>query len=513
MELINASGWAIDKDFPFVFYYIGQKPLKNGFCKETYAPFSWVRFNIETQELIAARDHIGQESFYYTYQKDRFIFGSTLPDILSNLEVRPLYNKYLFQDCFERRELHDLPLVEETYFKGIYRLKPGHYLTLKNNLFAQAPYWELPLEAEALNYKNEEDYLLHFTTLLDESVKNCTKSAKSIAAEFSGGLDSSMVFTSCRRLGLSPHLYTQTVPSNYPFTEEARNVQRIIEQYKYQAYHHYVDAEHFDPIDVLKNSARLYASPPPYLLGTLAHNLHQKIVTQGHDLLLSGHGGDDLISLIFPPPIAFPQRFKEDGLKGIRNDLRHIKNWKGKIKYAGKRLAYSHLETYQTLNFITRLFGLSPPNDYNCSCPHYYESLKHYEYHNVQGAYAHEFLMRIEYDSVIAKSMGFRYAYPLLYPPLMEFCFRLPLSQKINLLTTRWLARRYLAKEIPTFNFKTKGGSLVPNTMQKCRDYEKNGLFNEAFQDLPYSEYIDTINIGEKKLLLKMQAYILKYCL
>jgi len=140
----------------------------------------------------------------------------------------------------------------------------------------------------------------------------------------------------------------------------------------------------------------------------------------------------------------------------------------------------------------------------------YYPSFRQYEYNNVQGAFSHELLMRIEYDAVLSKSYDFRFAYPLLYPPLIEFCFRLPLHQKLNLYKTRWLARQYLSKEVPLMKFNTKGGSLAPNTMQKCRNYRDEGLFTESFQNLPFSEIINAETRPNQKLLLQINAYILK---
>lgn len=510
MKFINASGWTQEVHPDFLLYYVGEKPPRDNICKNFYHPFAWIKINTRQKKSLAARDHFGQEPFYYLYQDNEFIFGSTLPDILKLLEHKPPYTQHLIRDCFARKVFEDLPLSEETYFKGIYRLKPGHYLHIEEHSMRQAPYWELDHNADEIHYKNDETYVQHFASLLDESILSCTKNAKSIAAEFSGGVDSTLVFTACNRLGLNPHLYTQTIPHHYRITEEARNVQRVLEYYNYHTHHQNVDAANFEPLAVLEKIAVLYASPPPYLLGTLMHNLHQKIVSVGHDLLLSGHGGDELVSHIFAPPIAFPQRFKEDGFYGLWCDLKRIPSFKGKIKYASQRIAYSHRHPYHALTLLTRLLSQSEPHDYNYSHPLYYDNLRVYEQRNMQGEYAHEYLMRIEYDSVLAKSLGFRYAYPLLYPPLIEFCFRLPLSQKINLFSTRWLARRYLSQEIPSFNFKTKGGSLAPNTMQKCRDYERNGLFDKPFAELPYQDYIEKSKHAEEKLVLKMKAYMLK---
>ncbi len=130
----------------------------------------------------------------------------------------------------------------------------------------------------------------------------------------------------------------------------------------------------------------------------------------------------------------------------------------------------------------------------------------------MQGDLAHNMLMRVEYEAIIAKSMGFRFAYPLLYVPLVEFCFRLPLEQKLRLKTTRWLARQYLSKNIPGMRFKTKCGSLAPNTMQKCRDYAQQGLFEEPFKDLSFAKLIDKTSHLESKITLTNKCIYAKVC-
>ena len=53
---------------------------------------------------------------------------------------------------------------------------------------------------------------------------------------------------------------------------------------------------------------------------------------------------------------------------------------------------------------------------------------------------------RIEDSALIARHYGFKYKYPLLYPKLVEFCNRLPLSMKRQNGLARIMIRKYLAQ-------------------------------------------------------------------
>ncbi len=140
-------------------------------AQESYYPFAWLRIDKTTQEIFAARDHFGQEPFYYAVHNETLIFGSTIPNVLQYFEERPAFTGHLEQDCFLRDEQQDLPLVTETYYQIIYRVRPGHHLLIKPHCFPhQIPFWSLRDHKSILYYSDERDYLAHFTELLHEAV-------------------------------------------------------------------------------------------------------------------------------------------------------------------------------------------------------------------------------------------------------------------------------------------------------------------------------------------------------
>jgi hypothetical protein len=107
--------------------------------------------------------------------------------------------------------------------------------------------------------------------------------------------------------------------------------------------------------------------------------------------------------------------------------------------------------------------------------------------------------MRIEYSAVVARYMGFRYQYPLLYPPLVEFCFKLPPVQKRRQGQNRLLARRYLNNQLPSglFNMHKKCGDILPGTIPKCRHLYEKGKLDFQNQDLPYAEVYEYMQTNQ----------------
>lgn len=441
-SIINASHWERAEDHDFIEYKTGADP-------QLFQGFAWLRFNKHTKEITAARDHFGQEPFYYSRYNQHFIFGSSIPDIVSHFDAFPHFSSHLIRDCFLRYPADDPtddpPYSIETYHEGIFRLTPGHYLEITQGSIKERPFWKLDASKPKLFYSDSREYVKHFEHLLNEAIMVTTSGANHLALEFSGGIDSSMLFIASQKNELKPTLFTHIPPQKRPPTEEDHNVAYLVNQFDWKSKHIAVNAAQFEPISVFKRFAQIFAGPPPNLNCVLSNNLHQAILDRDHRFLISGYGGDDSVSLIFPEKIAYSA-----------------------------------------------------------------EALYNYEIDILQGKRSHEMRMRLEYAAVAAKSVGFRYIYPLLYPPLIEYCFSLPMEQKFKNGTMRCTAREYLLQQVQHMRFSTKTGAVVPDTMQKCRDYYRLGKFEEHFKQLPFEQYIAQRTTDDDKLLLKIHAYMAK---
>lgn len=510
---INASNWKKKAYQHYVFYSPDLQVLaflkqqlaqdstlscfKIGF-KHLYKPFACLIINTLTGEFFLARDHFGFEPFYYTIisgNSNRLCFGSNLPDLLAHVK-HPTQDKQHIANVLMDICISSLEYTDHTFYEHVFRVTPGHVLQLylaNQHIKHRHAFWVLEPGTPKIHYPSDADYDAHFAFLLQEAIQVCCQqSPASIAMEFSGGLDTAAIFTACNAERISPQLFMHVGEVD----DERRYGDQLLQESKSNHAIHYVNADEFDVIAVLNQCKQWFAGGAPYLFFMFAQNIHQAVSQQGCKILLSGFGGDECVSSHAPL-----RTYGADvGYKALWKELETTNSSDSTIRRLLQtlKLTQPHL-----------LYGMQCIK--SCTSPlarrqvgvHYkpYRELQEREQDWLQGRLSHHVRMRIEYSAVLARYMGFAYQYPLLYPPLVEFCFALPLAQKRRQGQNRLLMRRYLAKQVPSglFNTHKKCGDILPGTMPKCQNLYKNGQLNDALQDLPYGELYDYIN--KKKLV------------
>ena len=90
--------------------------------------FSFVVYDLNTCELFGARDFYGIKPFYYYLNKKEFMFGSEIKSFLGH----PNFKKELNRDMLEDYLTFQYSVGEDTFFKNVYKLRPGHYFKYKN---------------------------------------------------------------------------------------------------------------------------------------------------------------------------------------------------------------------------------------------------------------------------------------------------------------------------------------------------------------------------------------------
>lgn len=448
---------------------IQQKQAGTLFWPHTYTAFVCIIYDEDLQKITAVRDHFGLEPCYYSIINKTFIFGSSIPAILKHMTSHPEINQTQIKELFFNKWFNTETYTDETYYQSIYRLEPGCELSL--NLQGdrisskKKSYWDLQECNQTIYYADERDYVVHFSELLSQALQ--PYKSQNIAAEFSGGLDSSAVVVAAHQNNIRPTLYMHVAPNDCGINDDLAQAQILIHDLGIKNTR-YIDATEFDLIEGMNEYAHYFAGAAPYNGFVLNHALHCAIAKQKHEVVLSGIGGDECVSSHAPLKACFSQLIREQGkhaawrelgnhyqVKGIPppNFLKRCVNW--------MRLAYQ-----------------SPPK----LCKH--------EYNLLQGPGSHHLRSRIEYNAVLAKAKGFRYVYPLLYPPLVEFCYQLPLSQKRNKGISRCLMRDYLAQFFSSklYGKQLKSGSVTPAALEKTKKAYQAGTYDTLFQNLPFQK-------------------------
>ncbi|MGQ9648458.1 MAG: asparagine synthase (glutamine-hydrolyzing), partial [Thermodesulfobacteriota bacterium] len=144
----------------------------------------------KNKKLFCARDRFGIKSFYYYLDGNLFAFASEIKPLLM-LGISREPNDALVYD-FLRWGILDH--TDETFFKGIKKLSPSHYLSLdlKGSLKI-GRYWDLKVSNEVDSKYDDEKYAEELLELFIDAVRLRLRSDVLIGSCLSGGLDSSSI--------------------------------------------------------------------------------------------------------------------------------------------------------------------------------------------------------------------------------------------------------------------------------------------------------------------------------
>lgn len=150
--------------------------------------YAFVIYDVREKELFAARDIFGIKPFYYALMNGTFFFGSEIKSFLPN----PDFKKELNNQALKTYLTFQYNPMEETFFKGVYKLKPGHCLKYKNGSLSVKPYFNLEFKPSEEKIK-EEDIVKKISDEVINSVEKHKISDVKVGAFLSAGIDSSYI--------------------------------------------------------------------------------------------------------------------------------------------------------------------------------------------------------------------------------------------------------------------------------------------------------------------------------
>ncbi len=102
--------------------------------------FTFSIYNKNTQELFIARDYFGIKPLYYLVEGERIVaYGSEIKSLL----LHPKFKKEVNHDAVYNYLSYQYNPLEETFFKGIWKLPPASYLKINitSGKVTQKKYW------------------------------------------------------------------------------------------------------------------------------------------------------------------------------------------------------------------------------------------------------------------------------------------------------------------------------------------------------------------------------------
>lgn len=247
--------------------------------------FAFAIWDRDRQTLFLARDRLGVKPLFYAeLANGQFIFSSELKALKQHPELPRELDPTAIEEYFGFGYVPE----PKTIYKKVYKLEPGHCLTLKRGQANYQPrqYWDVkfaPRPAQSEAAAGEE-----LIERLREAVNIRMVADVPLGAFLSGGVDSSAVVA--MMAGLSPDpVNTCSISFGDPAFNESKFAAQVAERYHTAHRVEQVDPDDFSLIDQL---AGLYDEPyadssalPTYRVCELA----KKQVT----VVLSGDGGDE----------------------------------------------------------------------------------------------------------------------------------------------------------------------------------------------------------------------------
>ena len=127
-ELI-ANNYKFETDSDTEVLLHGYEEWGNNLPKKLRGMFAFAIWDKKNKTLFCARDNFGIKPLYYYKNEDVFMFASEIKAFLEH----PQFEKVLNKDLINLYLSFSFTPTNETFFKGVFCLEPGHTLILKNN--------------------------------------------------------------------------------------------------------------------------------------------------------------------------------------------------------------------------------------------------------------------------------------------------------------------------------------------------------------------------------------------
>ncbi len=160
--------------------------------------FAFAVWDARRQTLFCARDHFGIKPFCYHLSDSLFAFASETKGVMALPAVPWRINEARIADYL----LTDLEPIDKTctFYEHVFRLPPAHSLTVSGQGATLRRYWALDPSAEDLRLGSDAEHAEAFLEVFTEAVRCRLRSPDAVGAMLSGGMDSSAIVAVARDL-------------------------------------------------------------------------------------------------------------------------------------------------------------------------------------------------------------------------------------------------------------------------------------------------------------------------
>ncbi len=249
--------------------------------------FGFAVYDKQSDELFIARDRIGIKPMLYFLNDNMLVFASEMKALLQF----PIKKELNYNAAYSYFQLNYIP-GHEAIIKGIQKLLPGHYISIKNNKAEIKQYYKINDAYKSKNYAslNYDEAKNKLNDLMHQSIQRRLIADVPLGSFLSGGIDSSVVAYLSSQY--SPNINTFSVGfKDEPYFDETQYANLVAKKIKtnhtvFSLSNNDLFAEIFSILDYLDEP---FADSSAIAVYILCKQTKQKIT-----VALSGDGADEI---------------------------------------------------------------------------------------------------------------------------------------------------------------------------------------------------------------------------
>ena len=466
---------------------------EEGILAKLRGMFAFTIWDSKKEKLFGARDHFGIKPYYYSMVEGDFLFSSEVKAFLKY----PKFKKEVNEKALKHYLVFQYNPLEETFFKGVKKLRPGHYYIYENGKLEIKTYYNLTLDYQNMNF---DEAVGKIEKEVEESVKYHKISDVEVGSFLSGGVDSSYVVATALpdktfSVGFDNKGFNETVyAKELSDSLGINNYSKLI-----------TPDEFFEGI----NKVQYYSDEPHANLSSVPLYFLSKLASEQVKVVLSGEGADELFAGYNEYADALPQRIYRKLPFGLRNKL--YKKYKDRKHFSGKTIIMKYgqkvedryigpaeiMSDEQANSLVTSKYKNTETS--RDLTKKYYDEVKDMDdtskrlYLDMKLWIVEDILLKAD-KMTMANSIELRV--PLLDKKMWELARTIPVKHKVHNEITKYAFRKAAKNKLPEdWTKRRKLGFVVPFVVW-IREEKYYNIVKEIFNKDFVSEFFDKEKIN-----------------
>lgn len=454
--------------------------------------FAFAIWNKKEKELFSARDGWGIKPYYYYENNGVFMFASEIKAFLDHPDFKKEFNDEILSAylCF-----NSVP-TEETFFKGVKRLEPGHYLTYKDSCITLKRFFKLEFDEQPNDIEKSAEEI---NEAMIDSVKRHFHADVEVGSLLSSGVDSSYIVSIGKPNKTFTVGYDNPKYNEITYAEDLtkklgiNNISKIMTQEEYinnfpkLMYH--MDEPLADPSIIALHSISELASH------------HVKVITSGEgaDELFGGYNTyKEEIDQAWYMKIPFPLRRLASMIAGIFPEVRGF-NF---IYRRGKHLKDYNIGLGRIFRDEEAMKIVKVKNQIHTKdiVAPFYEEYKNNSSMVQRQVIDFYFWLVRDFLHAVDRSgsmFGIECRTPFLDERVYNIARKLPASSKINKENTKVALRKAAQKIIPNESYKKKKLGFPVPLREWVREEKLYNEIKKEFNTKTAAKFFDTKRINK----------------